>query len=136
MWSKLEDYYNDTSASVQAALEGLIQLKRVNSEDYRGLIALVDEVEASYSHTLHWFVLHSLQSGECKPLSQFTVGHKVNQLYATKSIKLYRDSTEELPASLTGTHQMSFDTQNISFNRLWVTNSGIQIIRVLYNTEL
>ena len=49
MWSKLEDYYNDTSASVQAALEGLIQLKRVNSEDYRGLIALVDEVEASYS---------------------------------------------------------------------------------------
>ena len=51
-------------------------------------------------------------------------------------VSLYRDSTEELPASLTGTHQMSFDTQNISFNRLWVTNSGIQIIRVQYNTEL
>jgi hypothetical protein len=48
MWKKLEAHYDDTSASVQAALAGLQQLKPVESEDYRALIELVDEVEAAY----------------------------------------------------------------------------------------
>ena len=45
MWEKLELYYEDTSASVQAALE---DLKQVKEEDYKGLVELVDEVESAY----------------------------------------------------------------------------------------
>ena len=52
MWRKLEAHYDDASASasasVQAALAGLQRLKHVESEDYRALIELVDEVEAAY----------------------------------------------------------------------------------------
>ena len=48
MW-KLEDYYNDTSATVQAALEDLHKLKPVSETDYRGLVEFVDVVESSYS---------------------------------------------------------------------------------------
>ncbi len=49
MWGKLELYYEDTTASVQAALEGLQRLKPVKEEDYRALVELVDEVESVYS---------------------------------------------------------------------------------------
>ena len=49
MWEKLELYYEDTSASVQAALEGLRKLKPVKEEDYKGLVELVDEIESAYS---------------------------------------------------------------------------------------
>ena len=45
MWKKLEDYYDDTSATVQAALEDLQKLKPV----YRGLVEFVDVVVSSYS---------------------------------------------------------------------------------------
>ena len=48
MWRKLEAHYNDASASVQAALSGLQRLKPAESEDYRALVDLVDEVEAAY----------------------------------------------------------------------------------------
>ena len=48
MWGKLEDYYEDTSASVQAALEDLKRLKPVKEEDYKSLVELVDDVEAAY----------------------------------------------------------------------------------------
>ena len=49
MWKKLEDYYDDTSTTVQAALEDLHKLKPVSEADYRGLVELVDVVESSYS---------------------------------------------------------------------------------------
>ena len=49
MWKKLEDYYDDTSATVQAALEDLHRLKPVSESDYRGLVEFVDVVESSYS---------------------------------------------------------------------------------------
>ena len=49
MWEKLELHYEDTSASVQAALEGLRKLKPVKEEDYKGLVELVDEIESAYS---------------------------------------------------------------------------------------
>ena len=49
MWKKLEDYYDDTSATVQAALEDLHKLKPVSETDYRGLVEFVDVVESSYS---------------------------------------------------------------------------------------
>ena len=45
----MEDYYNDTSATVQAALEDLHRLKPVSETDYRGLVEFVDVVESSYS---------------------------------------------------------------------------------------
>ena len=49
MWKKLEDYYDDTSATVQAALEDLHKLKPVSETDYKGLVEFVDVVESSYS---------------------------------------------------------------------------------------
>ena len=44
MWKKLEDYYDDTSATVQAALDDLHGLKAVSESDYRGLVEFVDVV--------------------------------------------------------------------------------------------
>ena len=49
MWKKLEDYYDDTSATVQAAPEDLHKLKPVSETNYRGLVEFVDVVESSYS---------------------------------------------------------------------------------------
>lgn len=49
MWKKLEDYYDDTSATVQAAQEGLNKLEPVSESDYRGLVEFVDAVLSSYS---------------------------------------------------------------------------------------
>ena len=48
MWQKLESYYEDVGASVQAALEDLHKLKEVSDDDYKGLVELVDEVESAY----------------------------------------------------------------------------------------
>ena len=44
----MEDYYDDTSATVQAALEDLHKLKPVLETDYRGLVEF-DVLESSYS---------------------------------------------------------------------------------------
>lgn len=49
MWQKLESYYEDVGASVQAALDDLHKLKPVASEDFKGLVELVDVVESAYS---------------------------------------------------------------------------------------
>jgi hypothetical protein len=48
MWRKLESYYEDVGASVQAALEDLHKLKEVPGDDYQGLVEVVDEVESAY----------------------------------------------------------------------------------------
>ena len=49
MWKKSEDYYDDTSATVQAALEALHRLKAESESDYRGLVECVDVVKSSYN---------------------------------------------------------------------------------------
>ena len=49
MWRKLEAYYDDTSATVQVALEDLHKLKPVSEGDYKALVEFVDSVESSYS---------------------------------------------------------------------------------------
>lgn len=49
MWQKLESYYEDVGASVQAALDDLHVLKPVASDDSKGLAELVDAVESAYS---------------------------------------------------------------------------------------
>ncbi|CAB4003226.1 Hypothetical predicted protein, partial [Paramuricea clavata] len=46
---KLESFYEDVGASVQAALEDLHKIKAVPTDDYKGLVELVDEVESAYS---------------------------------------------------------------------------------------
>ena len=38
MWKKSDDFYDDASATVQAALEALSKLKPVSEADYRGLV--------------------------------------------------------------------------------------------------
>ena len=74
MWEKLELHYEDTSASVQAALEGLWKLKPVKEEDYKGLVELVDEIESAYS-----------QLDELKRLSSLTMRdvHFISELLPT-----------------------------------------------------
>ena len=49
MWKRLENYYEDVGASVQAALEDLHKLKAVSEDDYRGLVELTDEIESAFS---------------------------------------------------------------------------------------
>ena len=49
MWRRLENYYEDVEASVQAALEDLHKLKAVSEDDYKGLVELIDEIESAYS---------------------------------------------------------------------------------------
>lgn len=49
MWKRLCDFYDDVSACVQSALDGLFKLKPVRDDDYRGLVHLVDSVESAYS---------------------------------------------------------------------------------------
>ena len=49
MWKKLEDYYEDTSASVQAALEDVKKLKPVKEEDYKGPVELIEDVQSAYN---------------------------------------------------------------------------------------
>ena len=49
MWRKLQEHYEDPSASVQAALDDLSQSKAVKEEDYKGLVSLIDEVECAHS---------------------------------------------------------------------------------------
>ena len=46
MWKKLEAYHDDTSVTVQAALE---DYKTVSESDYRGLVECVDVVKSSYN---------------------------------------------------------------------------------------
>ena len=49
IWRKLESYYEDVGASVQAALEDIHKLKAVTEGDYKGLVELIDETELAYS---------------------------------------------------------------------------------------
>lgn len=49
MWSRLCEYYDDISAGVDTALDCLRKLKNVREDDYKGIVHLVDEVEAAYA---------------------------------------------------------------------------------------
>ena len=52
MWLRLSEYYDDCSAAVQSALENLHKLKPVSEDDFKGIVRLVDEVEATYAQLL------------------------------------------------------------------------------------
>lgn len=64
MWNKLEAYYDDPSASVQAALDDLFKLKSVKDKDYKGLVSLIDKVEATYSQLQELKHLNTLTMGD------------------------------------------------------------------------
>ena len=71
MWRKLEAHYDDASASVQAALSGLQRLKPAESEDYRALVDLVDEVEAAYCQLQELDHLNILTMRDVDYISKF-----------------------------------------------------------------
>jgi len=52
IWQRLKEYYDDPSAGVQAALDGLSKLKYVKEDDYVGLVHLVDTVEFVHAQLL------------------------------------------------------------------------------------
>jgi hypothetical protein len=52
MWARLSEYYDDSSASVQSALEGLAKLKPISEGDFKGLVHAIDEVEVAYAQLL------------------------------------------------------------------------------------
>ena len=76
MWKKLEDYYDDTSATAQAALQDLHKLKPFSETDYRGLVEFVDVVESSYSQLEKLNQLNTLTMGDV----DFVNGLLPNQL--------------------------------------------------------
>ena len=75
MWKKLEEYYEDTSASVQAALEDLKKLKPVQEEDYKSLVKLVDDVEAAYNQLRKLNYLNTLSMRYVDALSDLLPTH-------------------------------------------------------------
>ncbi len=72
---KLEDYYEDTSASAQAALEDLKKLKPVQEEDYKSLVELVDDVEGIYNQLGELNHLNTLSMRDVDALSDLLPTH-------------------------------------------------------------
>ena len=75
MWRKLEVHYDDVSASVQAVLFGFQRLKPVESEDYKALVELVDEVEAAYCQLQELNHLDVLTMQDVDHFSKFLPSH-------------------------------------------------------------
>jgi hypothetical protein len=49
IWERLSEFYDDISASVQAAMDGLQRLRPIKDDDYQGIVNLASEVEAVYA---------------------------------------------------------------------------------------
>ena len=75
MWKKLEAYYDDTSATVQAALEDLHKLKPVSEANYRGLAELIDVVESSYSQLEELNQLNTLTMRDVDLVNELLPNH-------------------------------------------------------------
>ena len=75
MWNKLESYYEDVGASVQAALDDLHRLKPVAEEDFRGLVDLVDEVESAYSQLSELGNLNILTMRDVDQITELLPNH-------------------------------------------------------------
>ena len=94
MWKKLEVHYDDVSASVQAALSGFQRLRPVESEDYKALVELVDEVEAAFCQLQELSHLDVLTMRDVDHISKFLPSHvrvewirKYQDLPSTEKIK-------------------------------------------------
>ena len=75
MWQKLESYYEDVGASVQAALDDLHKLKPVASEDFKGLVELVDVVESAYSQLSELGNLNILTMRDVDQITELLPNH-------------------------------------------------------------
>lgn len=64
MWQRLCEYYDDSAATVRAAIRRLKSLRPVQEDDHRGLTYLINEVEAAYS------MLTTLNQVNCLTLIQ------------------------------------------------------------------
>jgi hypothetical protein len=71
IWQRLCDYYDDVTACVQAALEGLNTLKSVRDDDYRALVQLIDTVEDTCAQLEQLGQLHVLSVREVDRISDF-----------------------------------------------------------------
>ena len=64
MWRRLSEEYDDPGLSVQAALEKLAVLKKVDEMDYRGLVRLIDEVEGVYNQLKELNLLEAIHMAD------------------------------------------------------------------------
>jgi len=49
LWSRLSEFYDDTSACVQSALDTLNKLKPLKEDNYKGVVYMVNQVEAVHA---------------------------------------------------------------------------------------
>ena len=75
MWQKLESYYEDVDASVQVALDDLHKLKPVASEDFMGLVELVDVVKSVYSQLSELGNLNILRMRDVDRITELHPNH-------------------------------------------------------------
>lgn len=75
MWRRLEAFYDNKSASVAAALDGLKRLRPVEENDYRGLVELVGEVEVAYSQLEELTNLDALTTRDVDEISLLLPKH-------------------------------------------------------------
>ena len=76
MWKRLENYYEDVGASVQAALEDLHKLKAVSEDDCNGLAELIDEIESAYSQLEKLNQLNILTMRDVDMISELSITRK------------------------------------------------------------
>ena len=88
MWQRLSEFYDDTTASVQAALDGLCKLKSVQENDYKGIVHLTDSVESTY--------VQLLELGQTEVLSMREVD-KISELLPPSVKMLWIRTYHQLP---------------------------------------
>ena len=72
---EVRKYFDDTSATVQAALDDLHRLKPVSESDYRGLVDFVDVVESFYSQLEELNQLNTLTIGDVDFVNDLLPNH-------------------------------------------------------------
>jgi hypothetical protein len=71
IWARLSEYYDDTTACVQAALECLNKLKPVAEQDYRALVNLVNVVEDTCAQLEQLGQIHLLSMRDVDKVADF-----------------------------------------------------------------
>ena len=102
MWQKLESYYEDVGASVQAALDDLHILKPVAGDDFRGLVELVDVVESAYSQLSELENLNILTMRDVDRITELLPNH-----LKVEWRRRYRDITPAEKICLCIIHEIS-----------------------------
>ena len=87
MWQKLESYYEDVCASVQAALDDLHILRPVAGDDFRGLVELVDVVESAYSQLSELGNLNILTIRDVDRITELLPNHLTTSITPAEKIR-------------------------------------------------